>query len=88
MGSSLLALNLINWTSRQGSAYFFLPYLCFLFEQNLPTLAPFPFQLPPNFLVELGLKGSPTVTESYVVHPELILEYGHIHIYADIFSFN
>lgn len=32
-------------------------------------------QLPPNFLVELGLKGSPTVSDTYVVHPGLILEY-------------
>ncbi len=31
--------------------------------------------MPSNFLVELGLKGSPTETETYVVHPELILEY-------------
>jgi hypothetical protein len=36
---------------------------------------PYPPQLPPDFFVEVGLKGSPTITDTYVVHPELILEY-------------
>ena len=40
-----------------------------------PRPPPPPLQLPANFLVELHFKGSPTVTETYAVHPEIILEY-------------
>ena len=58
-----------------SSSQYFLTITSVLTDSFTPSYL-FPSQLPSNFLVELGLKGSPTVTETCVVHPELILEYG------------